>query len=119
MFKGLIENYIQYLTPQLMEKYALQNGIILTPQEAKDAVDFIKQNYTVVLYQYSYPVIVELTKNHFKEESQEKMLLLLENTKKRYKSKFLNFFCLSNFWCTFKPIFSHFWIPNRSKKSHF
>lgn len=32
-----------------MEKYALQNGIILTPQEAKDAVDFIKQNYTVVL----------------------------------------------------------------------
>ena len=84
MFKGLIENYIQYLTPQLMEKYALQNGIILTPQEAKDAVDFIKQNYTVVLYKYSYPVIVELTKNHFKEESQEKMLLLLEKTKKRY-----------------------------------
>ena len=84
MFKGLIENYIQYLTPQLMEKYALQNGIILSPQEAKDAVDFIKQNYTVVLYQYSYPVIVELTKNHFKEESQEKMLLLLEKTKKRY-----------------------------------
>ena len=67
-----------------MREYALQNGIILTPQEAKDAVDFIKQNYTVVLYQYSYPVIVELTKNHFKEESQEKMLLLLEKTKKRY-----------------------------------
>ncbi len=84
MFKGLIENYIQYLTPQLMEKYALSNGIQLTFQEACEAVDFIKKNYTIVLYQYSYPLIVELTKNNFKEESQEKMLLLLEKTKKRY-----------------------------------
>ncbi len=85
MFKGMIENYIGLLTPQMFYKYARTNNILLTPEEAKKGTQFIKENYRVVLNNYDYDVIKKMVSTYFEGESSEKMLRLLEITKYKYR----------------------------------
>ena len=85
LFKEMIENYLTYLTPNAMQKYAYNQGIILSCEEATKAVEFIKQNYKFVLCNHNnYERIVLLVKQSFGEESQPKLLKLLEITKNKY-----------------------------------
>lgn len=84
MFKGLIENYIGLLTPQVLQKYACSNGIMLDQQEALQATIFIKQNYKLVFNNMDYDAIVALVNASFNDASQAKMIQLLEITKKKY-----------------------------------
>ena len=84
VFKGMISNYIQYLTPINVLKFAATNGIELTQDEAIQTTTFIKENYQLVLAKYNEDYVIQLIKENFKEESQEKLIRLVKILKRKY-----------------------------------
>lgn len=85
MFRQMIENYLRLLTPELIKKYALNNGIILNDEEACNAVIFIKAHYLMIFENpINYQKIIELINNSFDTNSSNKMIQLLEISKNKY-----------------------------------
>ena len=84
MFKGFAQNYINYLTPQMIIKFAAQNNVNLSIEEANAANIFIKKNYKLVLDNYDPELIELLINKNFSPESAKKMLFLVDILRKKF-----------------------------------
>ena len=60
MIYKIIENYIQKLKPNDIERFAKNNGVILTPTEIEVFYLTIKKNWNTIIYKDPTPIFNEI-----------------------------------------------------------
>ncbi len=80
----LIKNYVEKMTIEDVNNYALKNDIHLSKDELEFTYKFIKKNYEVL---YANPNIdLSKFKSHYSDENYIKINKLIEKTRKKYTS---------------------------------
>ena len=80
----LIKNYVEKMTIEDVNNYALKNDIHLSNDELEFTYKFIKKNYEVL---YTNPNIdLSKFKSHYSDENYIKINKLIEKARKKYTS---------------------------------
>ena len=80
----LIKNYVEKMTIEDVNNYALNNDINLSKEELSFTYKFIKKNYEIL---YANPNIdLSKFKSHYSDENYLKINKLIEKVRKKYTS---------------------------------
>lgn len=85
MFQNIIKNYIDKLTIKDIEKFAIENNIVLSEYELTNILTIIKNNWYNLIYG-DYEDVFSANRNRVSEQNYSKILVLAQEYKKRYQS---------------------------------